>query len=87
MSDDRVYLAHIIEMIGNIDELSARGHEHPEIDWTAISGFRNRLVHGYLEVNRDIVWNVMVNDLPELKHAAVSMLQALDSAEPPASGE
>ena len=120
MSDDRVYLAHIIEMIDNIDELSARGHEafmatkhdqaaalyylqtmaessqrlsdpikatHPEIDWTAISGFRNRLVHGYLEVNMDIVWNVMVNDLPDLRRAAVAMLQAMDSAEPPAGGE
>jgi uncharacterized protein with HEPN domain len=120
VSDDRVYLAHIIEMIDNIGELSARGHDafmaakhdqaaalyylqtmaessqhlsepikatDPEIDWTAISGFRNRLVHGYLEVNMDIVWNVMVNDLPELKRAAVAMLQTLDSAELPASEE
>jgi uncharacterized protein with HEPN domain len=106
----------MIEMIANIDELSARGRDafmaakhdqaatlyylqtmaesaqrltetikatHPEIDWTAISGFRNRLVRGYLDVNMDIVWNVIVNDLPGLKRAAVAMLQILDSAEPP----
>ena len=120
MSDDRVYLVHIIEMIANIDELSARGRDafmaakhdqaaalyylqtmaessqrlseaikatHPEIDWTAIGGFRNRLVHGYLDVNMDIAWNVIVNDLPGLKRAVVTMLQALDSAEPPANQE
>ena len=34
---------------------------HPEIDWLAISGFRNRLVHGYLNVNFKIVWSVVEN--------------------------
>ncbi|HVU10892.1 MAG TPA: HepT-like ribonuclease domain-containing protein [Phototrophicaceae bacterium] len=28
---------------------------HPEIDWVGINGFRNRLVHGYLSVNADIL--------------------------------
>ena len=51
---------------------------HPEIDWTAISGFRNRLVHGYLEVNLEIVWNVIESNLPGLKQAAEAMLQASD---------
>jgi uncharacterized protein with HEPN domain len=38
-------------------------------------------------VNVDIVWNVIVNDLPGLKRAAEAMLQAWDSAEPPANQE
>jgi len=53
---------------------------HPEIDWMAISGFRNRLAHGYLNVNVNIVWNVIENDLPPLKQAAEAMLQVLDEA-------
>ena len=53
---------------------------HPEIDWTAISGFRNRLAHGYLEVNMEIVWNVIESNLPALKQAAEAMLQAGDNA-------
>jgi uncharacterized protein with HEPN domain len=53
---------------------------HPEIDWIAINGFRNRLAHGYLNVNVNIVWNVIENDLPPLKQAAEAMLQTLDNA-------
>ena len=30
---------------------------HPEIPWEDIAGFRNRMVHGYLGVNLDIVWD------------------------------
>jgi uncharacterized protein with HEPN domain len=52
----------------------------PEIDWTAISGFRNRLALGYLEVNLDIVWNVIENNLPALKQAVEAMLQSVDDA-------
>lgn len=47
---------------------------HPEVDWVAISGFRNRLVHGYLDVNMDIVWNVIEKHIPELKRAINIML-------------
>jgi uncharacterized protein with HEPN domain len=45
------------------------------------SGFRNRLAHGYLNVNVNIVWNVIENDLPPLKQAAEAMLQSLGAAE------
>jgi uncharacterized protein with HEPN domain len=37
------------------------------------------LVHGYLEVNMDIVWNVIVKYLPELKRAITSMIQKLEN--------
>ncbi|MCC7446855.1 MAG: DUF86 domain-containing protein [Anaerolineae bacterium] len=53
---------------------------YPEIDWTAISGFRNRLAHGYLSVNMAIVWNVIENYLPPLKQAVDAMLQDLDNS-------
>jgi uncharacterized protein with HEPN domain len=39
---------------------------HPEIPWDDIAGLRNRLVHGYLDVDFDIVWDVVVSDLPPL---------------------
>ena len=50
---------------------------HPEVDWVAISGFRNRLVHGYLQINMDVVWSVVENYLPDLKRAVTAMLESL----------
>ncbi len=53
----------------------------PGIDWIGIGGFRNRLVHGYLNVNVDILWSVIENYLTELKRAAHAMLESLNDTE------
>lgn len=37
------------------------------IDWKAISGMRDKLVHQYFGVNWDILWDVVANKLPRLK--------------------
>jgi len=39
---------------------------HPDIPWERIAGFRNRLVHGYLDVNLDVVWGIVKHDMPNL---------------------
>lgn len=44
------------------------------IPWRAISGFRNVLVHGYLEIDLDAVWSVVEHDLPELSRAIERMI-------------
>jgi uncharacterized protein with HEPN domain len=48
--------------------------KHPEVDWLKIRGFRNVLVHDYLGVDLDRVWNILENDLPKLKAAIEKML-------------
>lgn len=48
---------------------------HPEIDWRQIAGFRNVVVHNYLNVEPDRVWLVIAQDLPSLKHAVAAMLK------------
>jgi len=48
---------------------------HPEMDWRAISGFRNILAHDYLGVDLERVWGVVENRLPELKIAIETMLK------------
>jgi uncharacterized protein with HEPN domain len=45
-----------------------------DIDWYKISGFRNILVHDYLGLDLDTVWNIVVNELPSLKKAVKEML-------------
>ena len=40
--------------------------EHPEIPWTAIVSMRNRLIHGYFDVDTEIVWKTVTMELPQL---------------------
>ncbi len=48
---------------------------HPEIEWARIAAFRNVLVHNYLGIDIDRVWEITQRDVPELKRAILSMLQ------------
>jgi uncharacterized protein with HEPN domain len=41
-------------------------NQHPQIAWEQIVGLRNRLIHGYDQVDHDILWAIVQNDLPPL---------------------
>ncbi|RPI94941.1 MAG: DUF86 domain-containing protein [Chloroflexi bacterium] len=61
-------LTRLVEIIGEAanrvpDEFR---NDHSEIPWMEIIGMRNRLIHGYDEVDFDFLWNVIRNDLPGL---------------------
>ena len=61
-------LVRLIEIVG---EAAARVTAEtrlacPAIPWQAIIAMRNRLVHGYFDVDLDIVWNTLTVDLPPL---------------------
>jgi uncharacterized protein with HEPN domain len=43
---------------------------HPEIPWGRIAGFRNRIVHAYMDVDPDLVWSVIQDELPPLVQLA-----------------
>lgn len=69
-SDEEFELAltKAIEVIGEAasrvsDECRAR---NPQVPWLDIVAMRHRLVHGYYEVNLDILWNTVAVDLPPL---------------------
>ncbi len=42
--------------------------ENPDIKWAAIKGMRNRLIHEYFGTDLQLVWNVITDELPELKN-------------------
>ena len=59
---------------------------HPEIAWSRIAGMRNRLVHAYLDIDLDIVWNTIqteVHELGELVERALVNLRRDDREELP----
>lgn len=47
-----------------------------EIDWRQIVGTRNRLIHGYLGINNDIIWDIIQDEIPLL----IEQLHALKKA-------
>ena len=71
LDDDIIFnlaLTRSVEVIGEAanrvpEEIQA---EHPEIAWMEIIGMRNRLIHGYDDVDVDFLWSVVQNDLPTL---------------------
>jgi len=40
---------------------------HPEVPWEAIYYMRNRIIHGYVSIDYELVWFVITKDLPELQ--------------------
>jgi uncharacterized protein with HEPN domain len=69
--DDRLLQLGLEKLIENIGEaasrLSPRGRSMlPELPWQDIVGMRHRLVHGYMRVDLEKVWQVIVTDLEPL---------------------
>ena len=52
---------------------SALKQRHAEIPWEDIGGFRNILVHGYLGVKLERVWEIVERDIPPLRAAVEAM--------------
>ncbi|MFH1940743.1 MAG: DUF86 domain-containing protein [bacterium] len=39
---------------------------YPQIEWKEMAGMRDRLIHDYMGVDNDIVWDVVINKIPYL---------------------
>ena len=69
-------LVRLVEIVGEAaNRVSHQTQEaYPLIPWTQIVGLRNRLVHGYSEVDFDILWRIIKDDLPPLITELVKIL-------------
>lgn len=69
-SDRKLELALVksIEIIGEaaVKATDSCRRELPQIPWASIMGMRNRLIHAYFDLDRDILWNTIMDDLPSL---------------------
>lgn len=76
-SDLRALLAFFVQQIGETaSKLSDEFKElHPEIEWKAIIGFRNHIVHAYGKIIPEILWDTVQSNIPELKDFCNSILE------------
>lgn len=61
-------LVRLLEIVGEAANgiSPAFRDQFPHIPWRKMTGLRNRLIHGYFDVNLDIVWDTILEDLPPL---------------------
>lgn len=67
------------ETIGRIDKITQEQLLvlRPEIPWKAITGMRNHIAHGYFNIDAGIVFDVVKNNLLDLKKAVTFFLDEL----------
>jgi uncharacterized protein with HEPN domain len=49
--------------------------KYQDIEWRAIAGMRDKVVHHYFGVDYDIVWDVAVNKVPKLRNQVEQILK------------
>src|ERR1035437_2029356 len=47
---------------------------YSDIPWKNVSGTRDKLVHDYFDIDTDIVWNIITQELPKLKIAILDYI-------------
>lgn len=50
---------------------------HPGAEWAGVSGFRNMLVHDYMDLNMELIWKVIERDLPPFKKIIADILNGI----------
>lgn len=82
MADDMRYFAIVknIEIIGEAANMLSSDFvdEHPETPWKMIIKMRHYIVHEYFNIDNDVVWEVLNNDLPELAMQIDKYLSEVD---------
>jgi uncharacterized protein with HEPN domain len=78
LESDRMLLLALVKDIEIIGEAATQLTDGTRsaiasLPWQEIVGMRNRLIHAYFDINRDVVWRTVTEDLPKI----VSVLDKL----------
>ncbi len=75
----QTWFTHNLQVIGEASRSlsSAIRDQHPEVPWSNIIGMRNILTHNYFEVDLDIVWLAIEQELPSLKQSIKAIVRSL----------
>lgn len=77
----QIWCVHRLQIIGEASRALSEGfrERHPAIPWRAIIGMRNHLIHGYFDVDPDVLWIAVTVRVPEL-HRQIAEALAKDPA-------
>lgn len=86
LDTDRMLVLSLVKEIEIIGEAASKVSQEtrnalPDIPWVDLTGMRHRLIHAYFDINVEIVWQTIVQDLPPLLSALERVLQE-DSSNP-----
>jgi uncharacterized protein with HEPN domain len=71
LDGDRMRTLSLVKCIEIVGETATKVSEEtrakcPALPWVDIIGMRNRLIHGYFDIDLDRVWDTVKDDLPAL---------------------
>jgi uncharacterized protein with HEPN domain len=85
LEDKRTQQAVIMSLVVIGEAVSKVMHEyaefaqaHPQVPWRSMRGMRNRIAHGYFDINLDVVWDTVQLALPDLLQQLPAVQQAGD---------
>ncbi|HEV2147663.1 MAG TPA: DUF86 domain-containing protein [Longimicrobiaceae bacterium] len=72
-------LVRLLEIVGEAAKNVTRPTRElaPRVPWRQVAGTRDRLTHGYFDVDLDIVWTIVQRDLPTLRAELEGLLERL----------
>ena len=86
LSDRRTYDATLrnLELVGEAATRvpAAVRDAHAEIPWRDVIGTRNRIIHGYLGIDDDLIWGIVSRSVPKLTPHLRALLEEADGAGP-----
>jgi uncharacterized protein with HEPN domain len=80
LDQDRMLALSLVKLIEIIGEAASRVSEggrsrYSQIPWANIIAMRNRLIHAYYDVDRNILWGTVIEDLPPLVRVLEDILR------------
>jgi uncharacterized protein with HEPN domain len=71
LDDDRMLLFAVVRALEVLGEAASRVSpetrlRYGDLPWRAATAMRNRLIHGYFDIDRDVVWATVTVERPAL---------------------
>lgn len=86
LEHDRMLSLAIVQLLEIIGEAANKVTpefcaKYTQIPWKSVVGMRNRLIHGYFDIDLNIVWKTAVDEIPSLNKALTEIIKTEEFAD------